>query len=118
MNTKKPAKILIVDDTPQNIDLLSDMLAGFDCELIVGTSGARALELAARRQPDLILLDVMMPGMDGFEVCRRLKSDPVTAELPVVFVTARTEDVSLGFAVGGADYVTKPIQADGVRARA
>ena len=117
MNTKKPAKILIVDDTPQNIDLLSDMLAGLDCELIVGTSGARALELAARRQPDLILLDVMMPGMDGFEVCRRLKSDPATAELPIVFVTARTEDVSLGFAAGGADYVTKPIQADEVRAR-
>ena len=115
--TRQLPKILIVDDTPQNIDLLTQMLAGFDCELMVGTSGARALELAARRHPELILLDVMMPGMDGFEVCRRLKADPATADIPVVFVTARTEDVSQGFAVGGADYVTKPIQADEVRAR-
>ena len=111
------SKILIVDDTPHNIDVLSATLTDEPCELVAATSGARALELVARGQPDLVLLDVMMPGMDGFEVCRRLKADPATAEIPVVFVTARTDDVSLGFSVGGSDYISKPINADEVRAR-
>jgi diguanylate cyclase (GGDEF)-like protein len=110
-------KILIVDDTPHNIDVLSATLADEGCELMAATSGARALELAGRGRPDLVLLDVMMPGMDGFEVCRRLKADPATADVPVVFVTARTDDVSQGFAAGGADYISKPINADEVRAR-
>jgi len=110
-------KILIVDDTPTNIDLLSATLGDQACELMAATSGARALELAARDAPDLVLLDVMMPGMDGFEVCRRLKGDPATADIPVIFVTARTEDVSTGFASGGSDYISKPINADEVRAR-
>ena len=111
------SKILIVDDTPHNIDVLSATLTDEHCELMAATSGARALELAARGRPDLVLLDVMMPGMDGFEVCRRLKADPATADIPVVFVTARTDDVSLGFSVGGSDYISKPINADEVRAR-
>jgi diguanylate cyclase (GGDEF)-like protein len=110
-------KILIVDDTPHNIDVLSATLEDLHVELMAATSGTRALELAARTAPDLILLDVMMPGMDGFEACRRLKADAATAEIPVIFVTARTEDVSTGFAVGGADYISKPINADEVRAR-
>jgi len=110
-------KILIVDDTPTNIDLLSATLGDQACELIAATSGARALELAARDAPDLVLLDVMMPGMDGFEVCRRLKGDPATSDIPVIFVTARTEDVSTGFANGASDYISKPINADEVRAR-
>lgn len=110
-------KILIVDDTPQNIDVLSATLEDLGAELMAATTGARALELASRSVPDLILLDVMMPGMDGFEVCRRLKADPATAEIPVVFVTARSDDVSTGFGAGGADYISKPIQADEVRAR-
>lgn len=110
-------EILIVDDTPQNIDLLSDTLAGLSCRLKVATSGERALELAFKQPPDLILLDVMMPGIDGFETCRRLKADARTAEVPVIFVTARHEDVSQGFAAGGVDYITKPIQADEVRSR-
>ena len=114
---RRISKILIVDDTPHNIDVLSATLADEQCELMAATSGARALELAARGRPDLVLLDVMMPGMDGFEVCRRLKADPATAELPVIFVTARTDDVSLGFAAGGSDYISKPINADEVRAR-
>ena len=109
--------VLIVDDTPENIDVLSAVLEGLGCELMVATSGPRALELAGRRKPDLILLDVMMPGMDGFEVCRRLKADMALAEVPVIFVTARTDDISIGFAVGGADYITKPINADEVLAR-
>ncbi len=111
------SRILIVDDTPHNIDVLSATLDEFEVELMAATTGMRALELAARTQPDLVLLDVMMPGMDGFEVCRRLKADPATAEIPVVFVTARTEDVSTGFAAGGSDYISKPINADEVRAR-
>ena len=109
--------VLIVDDTPENIDVLSAVLEGLGCELTVATNGPRALELAARRRPDLILLDVMMPGMDGFEVCRRLKADMALAEVPVIFVTARADDISTGFAVGGADYITKPINADEVLAR-
>ena len=115
--TARVSKILIVDDTPHNIDVLSATLGDEHCELMAATSGARALELAARGQPDLVLLDVMMPGMDGFEVCRRLKADPATADIPVIFVTARTDDVSQGFAVGGSDYISKPINADEVRAR-
>ncbi|MEK8034818.1 EAL domain-containing protein [Ideonella sp. DXS29W] len=109
--------VLIVDDTPENIDVLSAVLEGMGCELMVATNGPRALELVARRHPDLILLDVMMPGMDGFEVCRRLKADIALAEIPVIFCTARTDDISTGFAVGGSDYITKPINADEVLAR-
>jgi diguanylate cyclase (GGDEF)-like protein len=109
--------VLIVDDTPENIDVLSAVLEGMGCELMVANNGPRALELAARRHPDLILLDVMMPGMDGFEVCRRLKADMALAEIPVIFCTARTDDISTGFEVGGSDYITKPINADEVLAR-
>jgi diguanylate cyclase (GGDEF)-like protein len=109
--------VLIVDDTPENIDVLSAVLSGMGCELLAATSGERAIELAGRRRPDLILLDVMMPGMDGFEVCRRLKADMALAEIPVVFCTARTDDISTGFAAGGSDYITKPINADEVMAR-
>src|ERR1700761_8567511 len=98
--TARVSKILIVDDTPHNIDVLSATLNDEQCELMAATSGTRALELATRGRPDLVLLDVMMPGMDGFEGCRRLKADPVTADIPVIFVTARTDDVSQGFAVG------------------
>ena len=110
-------RILLVDDTPENLDVLSGILEDLDCQLIVATSGERALELAARRLPDLILLDVMMPDMNGFEVCTRLKADLNTTEIPIIFVTARTDDISQGFRVGGADYITKPINADEVRSR-
>ena len=115
--TSTKLTVLIVDDTPENIDVLSAVLSGMGCELLAATNGARALELASRRRPDLILLDVMMPGMDGFEVCRRLKADMGLAEVPVIFVTARTDDISIGFAAGGNDYITKPINADEVMAR-
>ncbi|WP_374676159.1 putative bifunctional diguanylate cyclase/phosphodiesterase [Ideonella sp.] len=113
----RPLTVLIVDDTPENIDVLSAILDGLGCEIMVANQGQRALELAARRRPDLILLDVMMPGMDGFEVCRRLKADMSLAEIPVVFVTARTDDLAAGFAMGGSDYITKPLHAEEVRAR-
>ena len=116
--TPDAPKILLVDDTPQNIALLETTLEHSGADLLGATSGQRALDLARRMRPDLILLDVMMPpGIDGFEVCRRLKDDPVTADIPVIFVTARADDVAAGFAAGGTDYITKPIQADEVRAR-
>ncbi len=112
-----PARILLVDDTPENLDVLSAILEDLNCQLIIATNGERALELSARHYPDLILLDVMMPGMNGFDVCNALKANPATAEIPIIFVTARTDDVSVGFAVGGNDYIAKPINADEVRAR-
>lgn len=111
------ARILLVDDTPENLDILSAILEDLGCQLMVATSGERALELAARRLPDLILLDVMMPDINGFDVCTRLKADLATTEIPVIFVTARTDDISHGFKIGGTDYITKPINADEVRAR-
>jgi diguanylate cyclase (GGDEF)-like protein len=111
------ARILLVDDTPENLDVLSAILEDIHCQLMVATNGERALELAAKQYPDLILLDVMMPGLNGFEVCNKLKRDPTTADIPVIFVTARTADVSVGFSVGGSDYISKPINADEVRAR-
>lgn len=111
------SRILLVDDTPENLDVLSAILEDLECQLIVATNGERALELANKQFPDLILLDVMMPGMNGFEVCNQLKANPATAHIPVIFVTARTDDISLGFSVGGNDYISKPINADEVRAR-
>jgi diguanylate cyclase (GGDEF)-like protein len=110
-------RILLVDDTPQNLEVLSAILEDLNCQLIVATNGERAIELAERQFPDLILLDVMMPVMNGFDVCIKLKENPLTVEIPIIFVTARTEDVSVGFSVGGNDYITKPINADEVRAR-
>ncbi len=110
-------RLLIVDDTPQNLDVLQAILSELDADLLIATHGARALDLAQRLHADLILLDVMMPGMDGFEVCTRLKADPRTADIPVIFCTARVDDVARGFAVGGTDYLTKPVQPDEVRAR-
>lgn len=111
------SRILLVDDTPENLDILCAILEDLNCQLIVATSGERALELATRRLPDLILLDVMMPDINGFDVCTRLKADLTTTEIPIIFVTARTDDISRGFQAGGADYITKPINADEVRAR-
>ncbi len=111
------ASLLIVDDTPENIDLLVAMLGRHDVEIMAANSGERALELVERRTPDLVLLDVMMPGIDGFETCRRLRSRPGMAEVPIVFVTAKADEVSSGFAAGGNDYIAKPVRADELRAR-
>lgn len=111
------SRILLVDDTPENLDVLSAILEDLGCQLIVATNGERAIELAHKQHPDLILLDVMMPGMNGFEVCNLLKADADTADIPIIFVTARTDDISVGFSVGGSDYISKPINADEVRAR-
>jgi len=108
-----------VDDIPANLDLLLDTLEASRFELIVATSGERALELCEANPPDLILLDVMLPGIDGFETCRRLKANERVAHVPVIFMTALTDpmDKLKGFKAGGVDYVTKPIQAEEVKAR-
>ncbi len=111
--------VLIVDDTPGNIALLSEVLRD-EYRTRVATSGERALQIAfSTNPPDLILLDVMMPGMTGYEVCQRLKQDPKTRHIPVIFVSALNEvdDETKGLALGGVDYVTKPISPPIVLAR-
>ena len=102
--------ILAVDDTPENLDLIRAVLAN-DYRMRVARDGLTALRLALQNPPDLILLDIMMPEMDGYEVCRRLKADPRLADIPVIFVTGMGEvaDESRGFDVGAVDYITKPI---------
>ncbi len=104
------SRILVVDDTPANIRALSTTLDEKGYRISVATSGQQALEAASRLHPDLILLDVMMPGMDGFETCRRLKESSLTNEIPVIFLTGRTEtaDIVRGFEAGAVDYVAKP----------
>ncbi len=105
----KDKVILLVDDTPENIDVLNGMLGNFKRK--IATNGERALKIATGpAPPDLILLDIMMPGMDGYEVCRRLRADKGTRDIPVIFLTAKTakEDIVKGFEAGGQDYVTKP----------
>ncbi len=109
--------ILIVDDTPDNITILSDILA--DYKVKAANNGAKALEIASRFRPDLILLDIMMPEMDGYAVCTRLKRDLHTKHIPVIFVTAMDEetDETRGFELGAVDYITKPVSAPVVQAR-
>ena len=111
--------ILIVDDTETNVRLLSHVLRQAGFNIIVAFNGADAMELATKRTPDLILLDIMMPEMDGFEVCARLKADEPLSEIPVIFLSALsdTTDKIEGFNAGGVDYITKPFQKDEVLAR-
>jgi len=113
-----PPLVLAVDDTPENLDLIRAVLAS-DYRMRVARDGVTALRLAQQHLPDLILLDVMMPGMDGYEVCRQIKADPRLAEIPVIFVTGmgETADESQGFDVGGVDYITKPINPPVLRRR-
>ena len=111
--------ILIVDDTPLNIGVISGALKD-SYKTKVATNGEKALALASSEEkPDLILLDIMMPGMDGYEVCSRLKADPATSEIPVIFLTGQTsaEDETRGFEVGAVDYVHKPFSPAVVKAR-
>lgn len=111
-------KLLLVDDEPTNLQVLRQVLQD-DYRLFFAKGGDKALELAARECPDLILLDVMMPGMTGYEVCSRLKQSEATAAIPVIFVTALVDvdDEARGFEVGAVDYITKPISPPIVRAR-
>ena len=114
----KRKRILIVDDEKANIDILKSVLC--DYSKIAALNGTQALQIASSGVlPDLILLDVMMPGMDGYEVCRKLKADKNTRDIPVIFVTAKVEmeDEIRGFSVGAADYIAKPISPPLVLAR-
>ena len=113
-----PARLLVVDDTPANLSLLTNLL-DHTYRVQLATSGVKALDIAQRNPPDLIVLDVMMPEMDGYEVCRRLKVDARTRHVPVLFLTAlsRPEDESRGFEVGGADFIHKPFNPATVLAR-
>jgi len=111
--------ILVVDDTPENIDLLTEVLCD-DYRIRVATSGEKALKIVySDEPPDLILLDIMMPGLSGLEICRRLKANPDRRRIPIIFVTAMstTEDEQLGLELGAVDYITKPISPPIVRAR-
>jgi DNA-binding NarL/FixJ family response regulator len=111
--------VLIVDDIPENLSLLYDALDEAGYAVLVATNGESALQRAQLSQPDVILLDAVMPGMDGFEVARQLKASPVTEHIPIIFMTGltETEHVVAAFAAGSADYVTKPIRPSEVLAR-
>ena len=111
--------VLAVDDTPSNLDLLREILSE-DYTVRVATNGEKALQLACRQPlPEIILLDIMMPGMSGYEVCQELKQDPETTPIPVIFVTAmaQVEDEQRGLALGAVDYITKPYDPEIVKAR-
>jgi CheY-like chemotaxis protein len=111
--------LLIIDDIPENIQVLGHALAKEHYSVSFATDGQQALDMIAENDFDLILLDIMMPHMDGYEVCRRLKNVPGKKEVPVIFLTARTEteDIVKGFQVGAVDYVTKPFNAPELLAR-
>ncbi|MEO5342889.1 MAG: two-component system response regulator [Gammaproteobacteria bacterium SHHR-1] len=118
-NLTKRQLILIVDDVPDNIDVLGGILRR-NYNIKVALDGQRALRIAVSDpKPDLILLDIMMPGIDGYEVCKRLKADPVTSDIPIIFITARDDsaDEEHGFELGAVDYITKPISPSVVSAR-
>ena len=122
MNTPTPEagdRILVVDDTPANIQTLCAILKDKGYQISVATNGKQALQVLSRVQPDLILLDVMMPEMDGFETCRQLKASQQWSQIPVIFLTAKTEtnDIVQGFELGAIDYVAKPFNAHELLAR-
>ncbi len=124
MERKDPKfKILIVDDVPRNIQIISTVLKLQEYQMAFARSGAAALEMVKKNLPDLILLDIMMPDMDGYETCRRLKNDPCfesgAKETPVIFLTGKTDSDSVvkGFEIGGVDYITKPFRTSELLAR-
>jgi len=105
------SKILVVDDNEQNLELLVAYLETLNCPVVTAVDGVDALEKIAAEEPDLILLDIMMPRMSGFEVCRKIKSDPTTRDIPVIMVTALNEltDIERGVESGTDDFITKPV---------
>ena len=111
-------RLLLVDDEPTNLQVLRHVLQA-DYRLLFATDGERALQVAREQRPDLVLLDIMMPNMDGYAVCCALKADAATASIPVIFITALddSQDETAGFDVGGVDYLTKPVSPPVVRAR-
>jgi signal transduction histidine kinase len=119
MIAKLTGLILIVDDTPANLDTLSTVLSDVGYEIAIATSGEKALQLLQRRCPDLILLDVRMPGIDGFETCQRIKAIPKTSDIPIVFMTSLIDinNKIKGFNYGAVDYISKPFQEQEILAR-
>ncbi len=113
MSSNPAARVLAIDDTPENLQVVSAILQGAGYSVSVARSGVQGIEIARRSPPSLILLDLVMPEVDGFETCRRLKQDAALREIPVIFLTASTEsaDVVRGFEIGAVDYVTKPFHA-------
>jgi sigma-B regulation protein RsbU (phosphoserine phosphatase) len=118
-NNNENEALLLVDDNPTNLQVLYQTLETTGCKLLVAKNGETALSIAQKASPDLILLDIMMPGIDGFEVCRRLKDNPDTANIPVIFLSALTDtkDKVQGLQLGAVDYVSKPFQPNEVIAR-
>lgn len=119
MSTNKRPLVLIVDDNAQNLQFLGKMMAENGYEPALARSGAQALDFVLKEKPELVLLDIMMPEMDGYEVCRELKSQKTTVHIPVIFLTAKTEteDLVKGFEAGAVDYVTKPFKSAELLAR-
>jgi len=118
MTDLSECKVLVVDDTEANIDILVEVL-GDDYELMVAMDGEEALEMVLEEPPDLILLDIMMPGMDGFEVCEKLKTIPSTAQIPFVFLSGKSDkkDMDKGMQLGALDYIIKPFDPTDVQDR-
>jgi sigma-B regulation protein RsbU (phosphoserine phosphatase) len=118
-NSSDTESILLVDDNPTNLQVLFQTLEGVQCKLLIAKDGESALTIAEKALPDLILLDIMMPGIDGYEVCSRLKANASTAYIPIIFLSAlgETEDKVKGLQLGAVDYITKPFQPEEVIAR-
>ena len=108
---KESPKVLVVDDNQQNLELLMAYLEEVDCQMLSATGGPEALDIVKQESVDLILLDVMMPKISGFEVCRRLKNDPKTSDIPIIMVTALSElgDIERGIDCGTDDFLSKPV---------
>jgi len=119
MESAPTQRILVVDDTQKNVHLLGTLLKRQNFLINVAYNGSEAIEVAKKVQPDLILLDIMMPGMDGYQTCEILKKDPATSAIPIIFLTAKSEtaDIVKGFEVGAVDYVTKPFNSTVLLAR-
>jgi len=107
----RPSRVLVVDDNAQNLELLIEHLESIDVQTVAATNGVEALEAIGQLKPDLILLDIMMPRMSGFEVCRKLKSDPETRDIPIIMVTALNEmgDIERAVESGTDDFLSKPV---------
>ncbi len=113
MSNPESARILVIDDTTENLQVIGAILRKSGYQLSIAKHGRQGLDIAARTPPDLVLLDIMMPEMDGFEVCEKLNADPVLKDIPVIFLTASNESDSVvkGFEMGAVDYITKPFNA-------
>ena len=113
------ARILVVDDTPANIQILTGILKEKGYQLSIATNGKQALQVLEKVRPDLILLDVMMPELDGFETCKQIKKTPGLDNIPIIFLTSKTDstDIVSGFEIGAADYVGKPFNTNELLAR-